>query len=125
MKLEIRVKNPCQLTILFWIVSLLKIRKKSRNSSIATCQQSQARFQNKFPLRQQTLLDIWVTHPLIHIICRQLSEAIIEVLHSLENKCRLDSNGLTIKFMKQIIHTFVEPLTRIFNLSFQQGKIPH
>ena len=30
-----------------------------------------------------------------------------------------------IKFMKQIIHTIVEPLTRIFNLSFPQGKIPH
>lgn len=27
--------------------------------------------------------------------------------------------------MKQIIHSIVEPLTRIFNLSFQQGRIPH
>ena len=54
-----------------------------------------------------------------------VGDTIIEVVHSFENKCSLDSNGLSIKFMKQIIHTIVEPLTRIFNLSFQQGKIPH
>ena len=54
-----------------------------------------------------------------------VGNTIIEVVHSFENKCSLDSDGLSIKFIKQIIDSIVEPLTRSLNLSFQQGRIPH
>jgi len=54
-----------------------------------------------------------------------VGDKIIEVVNNFENKSSLDSDGLSIKFIKQIIYTIVDPLTHIFNLSFQQGRLPH
>jgi hypothetical protein len=54
-----------------------------------------------------------------------VGDTIIKVVNNFENKCSLDSDGLSINFIKQIIYTIVDPLTHIFNLSFQQGRLPH
>jgi hypothetical protein len=53
-----------------------------------------------------------------------VGDTIIEIVANFENKSSLDSDGLSIKFMKQIIYTITVPLVHIFNLSFQQGRLP-
>jgi hypothetical protein len=51
-------------------------------------------------------------------------EKIIEVVQNFESKNSTDINGLSVTFLKKIIYSIARPLTHIFNLSFQQGRIP-
>ena len=49
---------------------------------------------------------------------------IIDIVKSFENKTSPDLDGLSIKFVKQIIYYILTPLTHIFNLSFATGTFP-
>ena len=52
-------------------------------------------------------------------------ESIIETVATLENKATHDFYGLSSFILKKIISSIARPLSYIFTLSFQQGKIPH
>ena len=49
---------------------------------------------------------------------------IIDVVKSFDNKCSPDLDGLSLSFLKQIIHNIALPLTHVFNLSFRDGIFP-
>ncbi len=49
---------------------------------------------------------------------------IIDVVKAFDSKSSTDLDGLSTKFLKQIIHYIAVPLTHIFNLSFNTGLFP-
>ena len=49
---------------------------------------------------------------------------IIDVVKSFDNKSSPDLDGISLKFIKMIIHYIATPLSHIFNLSFATGIFP-
>jgi hypothetical protein len=52
-------------------------------------------------------------------------EEIIDIVRQCKSKSSLDCNNIDMIIVKNIIEEIVEPLTYIFNLSFQSGKFPN
>ncbi len=52
-------------------------------------------------------------------------EEIVDIVRQCKSKSSLDCNNIDMIIVKNVIEEIVEPLTYIFNLSFQSGKFPN